>query len=720
MRIVRALLTLALLVCTPLTAAAAGLWRGTDLTDIGLTDAMRQYTTAPSLRLTFPLRQDRVLTAARVSLTLDESVLPEDFDADELEILVNDVLVGRVPIASADDQGEPPMAAIPAELVGDSNALTIRFAGYEDCQRVPRGAWNVLAKGSLQMQAEPLPLPNDLGILPLPFLDSHFDRDATVHVAFFAPLDGSTLKAASLVASYFGLQGGSKLRFDASIGELPDTSAVVLATRDSAPKFLRHAASGKDPVLMFRNHPEAPGGNEKLLVLLADSTRELEQVASHLALRADELAGPAARLPAPAKSIPQAAYSAPRWLPPGRDIRFSDIEGGDALSRHPITGGANTLQFRLAPDLFTWPDPTVAMEVRYEIAVPPDLPAPTLHAELNGQYLGELPPPRREHIGEIQQRTLQVPTELLHGYNELSFHADFTAIGDLCGTDVDDEIHVGIRSDSVIHLEGVPHFARMPDVSSFVYDGFPFTRFADLSDTVLAVSDEPATSELGMTLSVMAHLAALTGYPATGLRVETASALQNEPGTDADVLIVSEGRNNTLVRNWALQLPVGGIGRDLHPQRPATASLVLDLASGWTAPRELERAQKFARHVETPMSAVMGIESPLHAGRSAVVISLPADALSGAALRDYLGDAQAEYQRSDLLLTADSGQAMFKIAPGFDTGEIDVFSKIRWTLYQYWGALFPLLLLAAPMALVMQQRLRRRAQRRLETPGRKS
>lgn len=703
---VRTFLVMATLLAAPLRASADD-WRATDLADIGLTDAMRQYTTAPSLRLTFPLRQDRVLTAARVTLSLDEAALPPELRDAELEILVNDILVGRFPAVT--DGETPPRAAIPAELVGDSNALTIRFADLEDCERIPRGTWNVLDEGTLEMQSEPLRLPNDLGILPLPFLDSHFDRDATVPVAFFAPVDGSSVKAASLVAAYFGVQGGSRLRFDVWQGDLPESSAVVLATRDQLPDFLR-GAPRKGSVLWFRNHPRIPGGNEKLLILLADTTAELERVAAHLAVKSDEIGGAVVDVTeAPVPSRVQ-AYAAPRWLAPGVDVTFSEIEGGDALRRNPLTGGANTLRFRLAPDLFTWPQPVVTLDVHYEISVPADLPAPKIHVELDGQYLGVLPPPRRGYEGP-QHKRLQIPTELLRGYNELSFHADFTAMGDLCATDATDEIKVAILPDSTLRLDGIPHFARMPDISTFVYDGFPFTRYADLSDTTVVLADEPLDSELSLTLSVMSHVAAVTGAAPTGLRVEPVSAVA--PDLDRDLLIVSEGRHHPLAKSWAARLPVGDLGRDTVPQRPVTSNRLEELATGWTVPGELERAQRFVRGAEEGVSVAMGIESPLSKHRSAVVLAVPASSSTIPALRDFLGDAPAEQSRSDVLLATGEDRAMFQIGRGYDVGQIDAFRRLRWTLYHYWVALFPLLLLSAPLALVMHRNLQRRAERRL-------
>src|SRR5207248_9057758 len=87
-----------------------------------------------------------------------------------------------------------------------------------------------------------------------------------------------------------------------------------------------------------------------------------------------------------------------------------------------------------------------------------------------------------------------------------------------------DPPHVEIAPDSVLHLEGARHFSMLPDLSLFAFDGWPFTRVADLSETAIVLPDRPAPAELGTALSIVARMAQVTGSVGTGVALLPASA----------------------------------------------------------------------------------------------------------------------------------------------------------------------------------------------------
>ena len=68
-----------------------------------------------------------------------------------------------------------------------------------------------------------------------------------------------------------------------------------------------------------------------------------------------------------------------------------------------------------------------------------------------------------------------------------------------------------IAGSTALYVEHLHHFAVMPDVKLFVYDGFPFTRFADLRETAVLLAPQPDQAELGLLFSALAHVSAITG-----------------------------------------------------------------------------------------------------------------------------------------------------------------------------------------------------------------
>ena len=74
----------------------------------------------------------------------------------------------------------------------------------------------------------------------------------------------------------------------------------------------------------------------------------------------------------------------------------------------------------------------------------------------------------------------------------------------------------------------------MPNLELFANAGFPFTRFADLSQTRIVLPSRATPEELALYLSLLAYFGEQTGYPVLRVQVGDSSAL----GEDADYLIL--------------------------------------------------------------------------------------------------------------------------------------------------------------------------------------
>src|SRR5688500_5567815 len=119
-----------------------------------------------------------------------------------------------------------------------------------------------------------------------------------------------------------------------------------------------------------------------------------------------------------------------------------------------------------------------------------------------------------EPITEV--RELFVPSYRLRSRSQLQFGFRFPLKTDGACRDARPEIVKAVVSpDSSIDFSGFPHHAQMPTLNHFATIGFPFTRYADLSQTVVVLPDKPVAADIEAMLGLMGRMGESTGYPAT-------------------------------------------------------------------------------------------------------------------------------------------------------------------------------------------------------------
>lgn len=136
-----------------------------------------------------------------------------------------------------------------------------------------------------------------------------------------------------------------------------------------------------------------------------------------------------------------------------------------------------------------------------------DTGAPRLDLSLNGTFVGRLPTDGKE--GSRRKR-IRLQRDHFRGYNEFLVHISYPEGS--CGAG---EPVVVLEQETTLRLEKARNFAPLPDVKLLAYDGFPFTRHADLSHTVIALPESPTVAEVSSALSWIAWFAAITGEGGT-------------------------------------------------------------------------------------------------------------------------------------------------------------------------------------------------------------
>lgn len=657
---------LASLALALLSAAAAHAGR---FVELGPTRAQRD-SGAASLEFPFSARADEELTGAAVRVAFAGRV-------EAVEVLVNDERVaflsgGAVPAADI---------PVPRKLLADRNTLSLRLRDRQGrCVARPSG-WSALESVGVVVTANPVPLPDELALLPLPFFDRGYDTSATIPVVLPRPPSRAEVRLASLVASWFAVDAPIPLSFDAQVGELPDGRAIVLlAGAADASKLGLAPPAG--PSIRMMDHPRHPQSNVKLLVIGGRDADELRDAVESLASRTPRLAGKEVPLQRAPPQPPAAPDSAPRWVPSGKPVPFSKYPAGGVFAHEGSTPATLSVRFRVPPDLWIWPAEFVLLDLGYSERIPEGVVPPRLDVEMNGYFLTTLP---RAH-GKDRAR-LRIPREHMRGFNQLLVHVHYPE-PDPCAAPSSsspggEPPRVEIAADSVLHIESASHFASLPDVSAFAFDGVPFTRVPDLGDTAVVLPDAPAPAELSMALSVLGQLAQITG------RVGTRAAFlpPSENPRDKDVLAIGTPDDNPLIARWSGSLPLAFQGKSARVQRTTRA---LDLLGGPEPLLDAQRADELISRAGE-VAAIEGAESPVSPGRAAVVItgtSLPP-------FSSFLGYAQSRGRRGDLLVLSNGERALFHIGGAFDRGHLDAWTRARWFLATHWLALPPLLLAGA-------------------------
>lgn len=703
-------------VSAPGEMTGTGGWVEIPLERFGFNDALRTYNTQSVFGCWFYTRRDRITLAAKFDFSL---IRGDDVPSEirVMEVWVNEEMLARYDASDLKTGERVRSVPIDSRILGVKNLLVIRIYTYDTgpCQNVVTpGTWRIIQSGALKTRGTPLPLPNALDILPLPFFDPDADKniDVDIPIAFFDEPSEASIAAAGLVASYFGMKGGSKLRFPTSYTSIPDGNAVVLITAQSPQaRFMTGIPTG--PAIRLVDHPDHLGSNQKLLILEGRDSADLLVAARRLALGTDPLRGPELKIEGENVNISAKPYDAPKWLRRDRSTKFGDLPGGNDLIHRGHAGAMVKLDFRVPPDLFTWPRDHILSTIEFTQLLPVGYECPKIDVELNGDFLQTLPRLQGTGTAEPHRVLMRLPRSRLRGTNTLIFHIAAIAQDPLCTADSHRFVQTRITGNSVFHLEGSNAVSVYPDMSAFIYDGWPFTKNHDLSSTELVMPKKPTAEELGAALSYLGHFSAVTGYPTTKVTVRLANNLPEDIGVDKnkDLLYVGAAPNLPVLQAWAGKLPLSFAGSTATVRTPGFWDWTMALLSG-RLPSEGTSGAAFQLS-QGPTGQVMQLESPLRNGRVAVVVTGPTPG-SVPALADLWGFADARSDNSDLLLVHGGARSMFNVGPSFTSGPMGMITYLRYTAAKYWTSLVIISMFAALLLTgVLYRRLKIRELARL-------
>lgn len=574
----------------------------------------------PNGSIEFGMRSDEVVTKAMLNLeyTPSPSLLPVQ---SQLKVYLNDELMGVLPVTK-EQLGKKTLAQMPINplFITDFNRVRLEFVGhYQDVCENPASTtlWLDVGRSSgLDLTYQTLNVKNDLSHFPVPFFDPRDNRTNTLPMVFAGAPDVGLQQASAIVASWFGSRSGWRgQNFPVLYNQLPDRNAIVFATNDKRPDFLRDHPAVKAPVIEMINHPQNP--YVKLLVVF------------------------------------------------GRDDKD------------------------LPPDLYLMRSTGIDMDINYRYTMPPVKDSSRMDISLNNQFLQSFNLSSKQEANRLLLRIpvlqglldgktdVSIPALKLGATNQLRF--DFEYMNPMPGGSVDNCItfqpvqnHVVIGDDSTIDFSKYYHFIPMPDLRAFANAGFPFSRMADLSQTITVMPKAPNEAQMETLLNTVGFIGAQTGFPAINLTVtDDGSTIQ---GKDADIMII------------------GGIPDKLKDDKQI--DLLVQATESWVktpmrqtpfpgiVPDESDRAAETRSTLTSSgaMAAVIGFQSPYNDQRS--VIALLADSPRGyEMLNDAVNDSgKRATMFGSVAVIRESGINSLRVGDVYYVGHLPWFERVWYAL----------------------------------------
>lgn len=582
-------------------------------------------------------KSDELVTRAvlRLNYTYSPSLIPQE---SHLKIIINDEVAHVLPVTKENlGRNITEILEINPKLFTNLTRIKFQFIGHytHDCEDpFHTSLWMEIGGSSqLELTTLPLVLKNDLALLPEPFFNARdFNTRLTVPFVFPAAPEKSTLNAAGILSSWFGkLAAWRGARFPAKLDTLPSGHAVVFVTDKDRPAFLKDYPEITGPALEMMTNPA--DNRSKLLLILGRNGEDHRIAAQALVLGNAALAGSRASVRDVKQEPPRQPYDAPKWVRMDRPMKFGElVTSAQDLQVSGYAPQPIRIPLRVPPDLFTWRSPGIPVDLKYRYTPPLRLSESRLNMSINGELVksfilqptGDIQKDRIRlpliddmFFGEAQQ--LLLPSFKLGTRNELQFQFTTAAQKEgLCRDYATENVRDMIDADTLIDFSGIPHYAEMPNLNHFATLGFPFTKYADLSQTAVVIPEQPTPHEIETMLALLGRMGESTGYPATQFKL--AHAGEGDRLKDNDLLVIGASLKQGVLAQWNDKLPVNlrdGVLQHSQPKR-ATSFLFDWLNFGTDPDPSVLAQQKFEQN--GTQALMLGFESPLSEKRSVVAI----------------------------------------------------------------------------------------------------
>jgi cellulose synthase (UDP-forming) len=412
----------------------------------------------------FAVPVTKIIRAATLELRYGSQLAPSEAT---LELWLNGTRVADLPPAVGLDVRAD--VSLPADLLTTDNTLSFHLTGTCAACGIGPSPWITVSPVTvLRVSGSRLPLVNDLSLLPVPFLDPIGQRLSIVPVTFSDAPDTTSLRAAAIIASWFGVFADVRgVRFPVVVGDLPMGNAVVFARRGSALEAALALPAEPDALVAIRDNPRDPYG--KLLIVTAANPGRPRQGGSY----ADH--------PRSARGAHRRRSSRSNRRGGAADLRCTAV----AQSR-PARAHRDVHERRAFEDQRRWfgehllPRSAGSFPVGATIGAAPARVRIPERVRKGCRPLSSSKRSRRRNRSlacsspAVQRaETVWLPTGRLRPYANtltIDFDPGSDALADVLPT-------VAIQRESSIDFRGLPHSVILPRLELFADAGYPFTAW---------------------------------------------------------------------------------------------------------------------------------------------------------------------------------------------------------------------------------------------------
>ena len=701
--------------------------------DLGYSQSIHLQGTQSSVYVGFGSRLDEIVLKAALHLSVTPSPALLSV-VSHLKIYLNNELVGVLAIKKAMLGNKSTFDIdIDPRLFGDYNQFKFELVGslIAACSDPNDGAiWvEISPQSNISVVTKKTKINNDLSLLPAPFFDSRDFSAINLPMIIGTSADIDEIKTLGIVASYFGsLAKWRSTSFPILKDELPTKNSIVFMTNNNKPSFLRHFPDTDGPRIQMISAPNNP--YIKLLLIMGRDSKDLLIASKGFILGQKLLTGPVAKINYVEHIMARKAYDAPNWINTHRAVFLSELLPKDAILQ---VEGQNPppimINFRLPPDLFTWNSNGIPFVLNYRYTPPlKNNSGSRLSLSVNKQFIKAF---RLNTSGESDSDVvLRLPlldnnflgdgqTVNLSGFkvgieNEIKFEFGFASLSggkNQCQTVQPSKNYAMLSSDSSLDFSGFSHYIKMPNMRAFANSGYPFTRMADLSDTVVVLARSPSDEEIQTFINMMGIFGRDTGYPA--LQVTLTNKWDEKELIDKDILsigvmpeLISADKNDIehiqlLASSRVLDLP--------HENKQGTQK-------NWTKTDTVSPkvADRISINAFGDFATISSVQSPYSEQRT--IVSLLAQSPQSFALfNQSLNDSGKVSAMFGTLITLRNNEvASFNVGEHYYVGHLPVLQLI-WYHFSKHPLLiaFFAILLVVMLTIILYRILRQKALRRL-------
>lgn len=641
---------------------------------------------------TFDIKADEIVS--RIGMTLDYVSSPGLIPVkSHINVYLNGQVQKTIPI-SKEDLGKKAKAVFEMDpkLLKDRNRISVQFIGHTQvtCETpTDKTIWvNINTESTLSINTQKIRVENDLALLPVPFINVLTDEPTTLPVVFGSNPNNNAKKAAAVVASWGGMLASWRgADFPVFINELPvKDHFVVFITNESRPWFLKDYPKVSGPRIEVADAPNS--SYAKMLIVAGRDENDLVTASKALATSAAALSGNGVNIDGFKELEPRKAYDAPNWVDTSKVLKFADLVQypGQLSSQGSGVHNRIKLNFKLPPDIFFPSHSNVDSLLKYRYT-----PSPYREGSTQFRFTvnNKLASSERLASGRTADNSLtripvvdrlieglsssSIPNNVFGHSNNMdldfaySIHIDGGSIEN-CKSSIVYENLVEVDPESTLDFTSFPHYAEMPNVGLFFNSGFPFSKYADLSETLVLISDKAKPAEISTLLNTTGRIASIVGYPALSLTVS--DRLENDKAKDKDILVVGNVDVIPAIGNLkSASAYVEGLERDIV--RPFADYTAVSVPTSRQQP-----ATKTDAKSEGNLAEIVGYQSPFNEQRSVVALLSAGPAGSALLNQKLSSDTGLPDKTGNLCLFSDSKETCYRVGDTYFVGKLSLHQKI--------------------------------------------